>query len=169
MLRMSVIYPIQRRRDPLARLIMLARKKYKSETSIGVGLMVGWGGKEDEVDCGNSDATALREFQAETKCNIESNNLEKVAVFIIHSPKRGDIDLTYYFLHNCFDIPLPQESDEMGEPVIFTEDDLPWNEMWDSDLYILPAVLQGKRLRGELWFDEHDKVINIQFWIVEKI
>jgi len=46
----------------------------------------------------------------------------------------------------------PQETDE-AEPLWFSLDRLPYDQMWADDAHWLPLMLQGKRFRGRFTFD----------------
>lgn len=53
----------------------------------------------------------------------------------------------------------PAESEEM-RPEWFAIDAIPYEKMWDDDIYWLPKVLDGQLIYGEFTFDENDKMLS---------
>ncbi len=52
----------------------------------------------------------------------------------------------------------PAETEEMA-PEWFTLDAIPYDKMWSDDIYWLPIVLQGKKVKGVYTFDENDVML----------
>ena len=52
----------------------------------------------------------------------------------------------------------PTETDEMA-PRWFAHKDIPYTEMWDDDIYWLPLVLDGKKVKATFEFDQDNHVI----------
>lgn len=52
----------------------------------------------------------------------------------------------------------PIETEEMA-PEWFTLDAVPYDKMWSDDIYWLPMVLQGKKVKGTYTFDENDVML----------
>lgn len=50
----------------------------------------------------------------------------------------------------------PTESEEM-KPQWFDITDLPYDTMWNGDDKWMPLVVEGKKFRAEMWFDEKQK------------
>jgi hypothetical protein len=54
-------------------------------------------------------------------------------------------------------------------PEWFTVHDLPFRQMWQSDLYWYPLFLRGKLFTGKFEFDGEDRVIEREINVVETL
>lgn len=52
----------------------------------------------------------------------------------------------------------PHETEEMA-PEWFSIDAIPYDKMWSDDIYWLPVVLRGKKVKGAYTFDENDVML----------
>jgi len=128
--------------------ILLGMKKVR----LGAGLWNGFGGK---VQPGESiEEAAIREMKEE--CGLAVSGLEKFGILEFRSPNRTLIE-GHFFRTTSFS-GTPTESEEMI-PQWFTRADIPFIQMWSSDLYWWPLYFHNKKFRGSFTFDEHDKVI----------
>ena len=128
------------RGDPPAE-ILLGMKK----VGFGRGKYNGFGGK---VQAGEAvEAAASRELAEETGVRISEGDLQKVAHLTFLFPEWEDFNqIVHVFLVRGWD-GNATEGVEM-KPSWFSVEDIPFASMWDDDLYWLPLVLGGKRIRG---------------------
>jgi len=137
--------------------VLLGRKKPRTELNyenLGEGLWNGFGG---HVEKGSSpEETAIEELFDETGKGLccKQKDLQAVAQFTIHSPKREDITLHVYLVTEFSG--EARESEEMI-PQWFAPDQLP-TERWKSDDVWLNRILAGEKLIGEIWFKPDDEL-----------
>lgn len=62
----------------------------------------------------------------------------------------------------------PSESEE-GDPAWFTIADIPFKTMWPDDLYWLPHVIAGKKIKAAFVFGEGDIILDKKIEIVESV
>ena len=60
----------------------------------------------------------------------------------------------------------PVETDEMA-PQWFKQADIPYNHMWEDDIFWLPKVLEGERIKANFTFDTTEKLLDHHVQIVE--
>lgn len=125
----------------------------------GAGRWNGFGGKVEEGE--TVEEAAVREVQEEA--GLEVIDLEKRGIleFTFESDKDapnsaiiqggGTILEVHVFKVSDFK-GKPQETDEM-KPQWFYVDEIPFKEMWSSDVYWLPMFLKGRKFRGKFHFD----------------
>lgn len=123
--------------------ILLGLKKQEHAKSFGVGKWNGFGGKLEPGE--TVEQAAFRELKEE--CGLTANSLEQVAV-LNYLDDYGMI--CHVFVTEDFE-GEPVETGEMT-PKWFSKNDLPWGQMWDDDIFWLPAVLRGKKLRADFHF-----------------
>ncbi|HVW71617.1 MAG TPA: 8-oxo-dGTP diphosphatase [Candidatus Paceibacterota bacterium] len=138
--------------------ILLGMKKVR----LGAGLWNGFGGK---VQPGETiEAAALREMKEES--GLDVHDLEKFGVLEFKSPKRPLIE-GHLFRTDSF-TGTPTESDEM-RPQWFTRAEIPFTQMWSSDLYWWPLYFHNKKFRGSFTFDENDRVVAHELAVVDTL
>lgn len=116
-------------------IIWLARKKLK----VGAGLLNGWGGKLEPEDGGLVRLCACREFQAEAGARIYPSRLHKKAVVDFSEGGQEAFECHVYFVSEWEgDI---REGEEMGPPLSFPINCLPYEEMMPGDREWFPRVL----------------------------
>lgn len=129
--------------------LLLAMKK----RGFGEGKWNGPGGK-----CEPGEAplqTAMRECQEEV--GVVPVGLEQVAAlhFTMNSLQES-IKSTVYMC-NAYKGIL-RETDEM-RPQWFDIADIPYDNMWQDDIYWMPAVLAGRKVSGSFTFDASDTLV----------
>ncbi len=130
--------------------VCLAMKK----RGFGAGRWNGVGGKV-EVGEGVEDA-ARREAHEEIGVVLE--HLEKVAELTFIFPSNQGLN-QYVHVYTCQEWKgEPSESEEM-RPAWYAVDTIPFAEMWPDDIFWLPQVLDGKRVRGSFTFGEGDVIL----------
>jgi ADP-ribose pyrophosphatase YjhB (NUDIX family) len=131
--------------------VLLAMKKRR----FGKGKWNGAGGKKIETDK-NIIETATRETKEEI--GVEVTSLNKVAVFYFYhlgNPQGGQY-VSVYLAHKWEG--TPQETEEMA-PKWFEINNLPYEDMWESDKLWLPQMLLGGKFEGDFLFDQNQSLL----------
>ena len=142
--------------------ILLAMKK----RGFGAGKWNGVGGKPE---AGESITDALvRETQEEI--GVTPTNYWSVAELdFVQDAETDDPWHMYVYAYLCDKWQgEPSESEEMA-PAWYTENALPYADMWEDDEYWLPQVLAGEKVIGRFTFDEHDKLLTHRVKQVEAL
>jgi mutator protein MutT len=142
--------------------ILLGFKK----TGFGKGKYNGFGGK---VEPGETvERAALREVEEEVGIQVAGDDLEPVARLTFLYPADPEADkLAHVFLVTRWE-GEPVESAEM-RPAWFGVNDIPFEQMWQGDVYWLPRVLAGERLQGRFVFgDDNETVVSWKLAVWER-
>ncbi len=137
--------------------VLLGRKR----RGMGVGKWNGFGGK---IEAGETmRQCAVRELWEESGIRVRPEDLELMADLYFDQP--SDENWSHggmvYFVRKWEG--TPRLSEEM-EPRWFRLEELPYDEMWQADCIWLPALLDGKQLRGTILFaPDGDKVTHSLF------
>jgi mutator protein MutT len=141
--------------------ILLAMKK----RGFGVDRWNGVGGK---IEPGETiEQAAAREcFE---KITVKPDALEKVAYLTFTFPDGTTDVLTHVFVAHKWD-GEPTETEEMA-PRWFSQNNIPYDTMWQDDRLWLPHVLAGKKIVATFAFDEHEQMLpaGTSLAIVEEI
>ena len=138
--------------------ICLAMKK----RGFGEGRWNGVGGKPDEGE--TIEETAIREAQEEI--GIIAKKLEKIAELGFTFPQNEGWNQT---VHTYFTEEWdgePEESEEML-PKWYKISEIPFSEMWPDDIFWLPKVLKGEKIKGTFTFGEGDVILEQKLESVE--
>ena len=132
--------------------VLLAKKK----TRFGVGYWNGYGGGVEEGE--TIEESACRELFEECGLTVVPQDLTKVARIKFHFEEKPEYDHdVHVFVSHKFS-GTPQETREMGEPHWHTLNELPLEDMWPSDPYWVPLVLQqGKKIEAKCLFTGSEK------------
>jgi 8-oxo-dGTP diphosphatase len=121
---------------------LLIRKK----RGVGSGQWVGPGGK---VEAGETPRDCVvREVREEV--GIEVLDPEKAGVFVYRS---DDWDAVVHVFRATEYDGTPEETEE-ADPAWFPVEDLPFEEMWQTDREWLPVVLDGGTFRGRFVYSD---------------
>ncbi len=131
--------------------VLLGMKKVR----FGAGKWNGFGGGAEEGE--SIEQTAARELEEESGLRAMSESLKKVAVISFYFGEKPMFEC-HVFLAREWE-GEPHESEEM-KPQWFPVAGLPYKDMWPSDLYWLPAVLQGHTLTAVCHFDSEGKIVD---------
>ncbi len=124
--------------------ILLAMKK----RGFGVGKWNGVGGKQAENE--TIEETCIRECQEEI--SVKPKNLSSVGILNFYYNDQKNIDQKVFVYITKDWEGKPSESEEMT-PKWFQMDEIPYPDMWQSDIHWLPLVLKGHYVEGDFWFD----------------
>lgn len=124
--------------------ILLGMKK----RGFGAGRWNGFGGKVLENE--PIEAAARRELLEE--CGIEAGHLEKYGVleFDFQATSGPGLEVHVYKIEDFRG--EPRETEEM-RPQWFSVEEIPFREMWPSDLYWFPLLIKGRKFRRRFLFD----------------
>ena len=130
--------------------ILLAMKK----RGFGVGKWNGVGGKKREQE--KIEETAKRE--AGEEIGVSVGYLKEVATLNFYFLEKTDWNqqVVVYLSDNW--IGEAKESEEMA-PRWFDLDKIPYTDMWEDDIFWLPKVLNGSKVKADFLFDENQKMI----------
>lgn len=139
--------------------VLLAMKK----RGFGVGRWNGVGGK---IELGETEEQALvRECQEEI--GVTPTNYQKVAVHNFAFPD-GTLDMQVHTYISKQWQGEPVKTEEMA-PKWFKITDIPYADMWQDDIFWLPAVLASQKLKTKFTFDENDDLQDASLKVVETV
>ena len=132
--------------------VCLARKKQaihheNGEISYSLGTYNGYGGKMEKED-GDIFDTAIRELEDESGVYANKENLELCSRVYFYLKKEDEsfepfMDVSFFLLKSW--IGEPEEGEEMGEPMFFEQDKIPYDEMMPADKIIFEKMFKGEK------------------------
>lgn len=122
----------------------------------GQGKLIGFGGK---VEAGEDIAeTARREVLEEAGITI----LDAQEVGVLHFSWNHKPNMLEVHVFSVTDfLGTPAESEEM-KPEWFEIKNLPYEKMWEDDIYWLPMFLENKKFSGKFLLDKNDALVSHQ-------
>ena len=132
--------------------ILLGFKK----VGFGAGKYNGFGGK---IEPGETTAqAAIREVEEESGIKLSAKHLWQVArlTFVFPTDPALDHDVIVFLVAEWKGSPV--ESVEM-KPHWFAVENIPFEQMWQDDIFWLPRVLAGERIRGQFTFGEDNETV----------
>lgn len=135
--------------------ILLAMKK----RGFGQGHYNGVGGKVEPEE--TVEQTCIRECQEEI--GVTPLAVQKVAEHDFRM-QTGPNMYVHAFTTREWE-GEPTETDEMA-PQWFKLADIPYDHMWQDDIFWLPAVLLGHQLKTQFTFDDQDHMVDTYIQIV---
>jgi 8-oxo-dGTP diphosphatase/2-hydroxy-dATP diphosphatase len=139
--------------------ILLGMKK----RGFGAGRWNGFGGKVGEGE--TIEQAAKRELFEEA--SINADDIKKLGVIDFYWKNKPDIIEVNIFKLNNF-TGIPTESEEM-RPEWFDIKGIPFNEMWQDDIFWIPLFLEGKKFKGKFIFDDNDNILEKELSEVKDI
>jgi len=116
-----------------------------------------WNGAGGKIEPGEfEERAASRELFEEF--GLITENLNKVAEITFTFPDKSWNQVVHVYLTQNWEGEIT-ESDEM-KPRWFPIKEIPYLEMWSDDIYWLPLVLQGEKIRARFSFDENQQVLD---------
>jgi len=126
--------------------ILLGMKKRR----FGKGRWNGFGGRVEEKD-GSIESGAVREIKEEAGLTVKENNLERVGEILFVFTEKPELSRkAYIFLVKHWQ-GQPLETEEM-KPEWFDFKYVPYDAMWAVDREIIPLLLVGKKVKGEVTY-----------------
>lgn len=133
--------------------VLLAMKK----RGFGQGKWNGVGGKPNEGE--KIEVAADREVLEEIGVEVvEKTEAGRINFYFQNRPEWNQ-QVVVYRVNSWRGI--PRETEEMA-PKWIDFDKVPYEEMWEDDKYWLPTVLDGNRMNASFFFDENEKLLEVE-------
>ena len=114
-----------------------------------------WNGFGGKLEVGETiEAGMKRELNEES--GLVSTNHEKIGVLTFHSDEEEHISEVHLYRIHDYEGDLI-ETEEM-RPQWFDFEDIPYTEMWPDDIIWLPLVLGGKKVVGNIYFEDSNTI-----------
>jgi 8-oxo-dGTP diphosphatase/2-hydroxy-dATP diphosphatase len=126
-----------------------------------------WNGVGGKVKVGETiEQSAIRE--AEEEISVKIKDFYKVAELTFYFSENPDWNQTVYvYLAKSWE-GEPIESEEMC-PQWYQVDKIPYDDMWPDDIFWLPKVIQGSKLKANFTLGVDDIILNQNIKIVDKL
>lgn len=131
--------------------VCLARKKqpiHHDDGAIEYSLLTynGYGGKMESYDESILD-TAIRELFDESGVTASKEDVELMMRVYFYVQKEGThipfMDVSFFFVRKWEGV--PQEGDEMGPPLFFKQEEIPYEEMMPADNIFFKTMLRDEK------------------------
>ena len=130
--------------------VLLIMKK----RGFGVGKWNGPGGKVEKDE--NPKESMIREIKEEIGVEVVKPEPRGQVRFLFPHKPKWDMEVTVFVIEDWQGDPCETE---VILPNWYSFDDLPREQMWDDNLYWLPRLLSGKKVRGTFLYDKSGKVV----------
>ncbi len=140
--------------------ICLAMKK----RGFGAGRYNGVGGK---VESNESIRDAVvREAKEEIGVDVLPSSLQKVAELTFVFPHNSSFNqVVHTFITTQWQGELSESEEMRGE--WFKVIDIPYTSMWPDDIFWLPRILEGKKVKAQFTFGEGDVILDQEVTLKE--
>ncbi len=155
----TLVFLIKRSQDEITNICLAMKKR-----GFGMGRWNGVGGKVNQQE--TIEQGAIRETEEEIGVVVEE--LEKVAELSFRFPHKEEWNQLVHVYFTEKWTGKPTESEEMN-PKWFSVKKLPFKEMWPDDIFWLPQVIKGDKLKAKFVFGEGDSIREQEVKIVTKI
>ncbi len=155
----TLVFLIQKFDNNIQNIVLAMKKR-------GFG-MNKWNGVGGKVEPGETiEQSAIRETQEEIAVIIK--DIVKVAELTFYFSENSDWNqvVHVYFAENWEGEPI--ESEEM-KPQWYTVDSIPYENMWPDDIFWLPEVIKGQKLKASFTLDSHDTILEQHIDIVDEL
>ena len=155
----TLVFLIQKFDNNIQNIVLAMKKR-------GFG-MNKWNGVGGKVESGETiEQSAIRETQEEIAVIIK--DIVKVAELTFYFSENPDWNqvVHVYFAENWEGEPI--ESEEM-KPQWYTVDSIPYENMWPDDIFWLPEVIKGQKLKASFTLDSHDTILEQHIDIVDEL
>jgi mutator protein MutT len=155
----TLVFLIQKFDNNIQNIVLAMKKR-----GFGINKWNGVGGK---VESGETiEQAAIRETEEEISVVIK--DIVKVAELTFYFSENPDWNqvVHVYFAENWEGEPI--ESEEM-KPQWYTVDSIPYENMWPDDIFWLPEVIKGQKLKASFTLDSHDTILEQHIDIVDEL
>jgi mutator protein MutT len=155
----TLVFLVSKREETIERICLAMKKR-----GFGKGRWNGAGGKVEQGE--TIEDAAIREVEEEIGVAIK--HMDKVAELAFTFPHNPAFDqLVHVYVSDEWSGET-KESEEM-RPEWFNVEEIPYKEMWADDVFWLPFVVVGEKVRGAFTFAEGDVVEKQSVEVVEEL
>jgi 8-oxo-dGTP pyrophosphatase MutT (NUDIX family) len=125
-----------------------------------VGCPNGFGGSIDGKE--TPRACAKRELYKESGFKARKKDFEFVGIMTFHNQREDGSEFNvrvYIFILDRWTGELNPKKDEMRNPKWHKVNKLPFKRMAPSDIFWVPYIFAGKKIRGEAWHSPDQKTL----------
>lgn len=145
----TLLFLVKKEGDQIKEICLAMKKR-----GFGLGKWNGVGGKLEKGE--SPEEAAIRECREEV--GVEVKILEKAGELTFFFKENPNWDqFVHVYLSDNWDGD-PVETEEMS-PKWYKIDEIPFNAMWSDDIYWIPKVLDGKKVKGEFIFEKNDILV----------
>ncbi len=141
--------------NPQGQVLLCAKKKTNSGFTISLGKWNGAGGKIEWEE--TLLQSAKRELQEETGIDLPEDSFKHVGINKLYYENKPDRDQeAHVFVIKDYTGDF-QETDELLSQW-FDVDEIPYDKMWDDDIYRMPRMFDGEYFEYIFHFSEDGKI-----------